>query len=67
MSFTGIVAIELPDFRAGIAVHKNRVIKAPKRLQYMDGWTLDQLEEFVDSLKKSDWKLYRLREESFVK
>lgn len=58
-NFTGIVAVETPEIRAGIAFYKGRISKAPPSLLKMEGWPLNQFEEFAS---RRGWKIRRLRE-----
>ena len=56
-TFSGLVAIEAPHFTAGIVIDCNRVKKAPLWLRYMECWTFEQLQKFVQD---QHWKMVEL-------
>jgi hypothetical protein len=56
-TFSGLVAIEAPHFTAGIVIDCDRVKKAPLWLRYMECWTFEQLQKFVQD---QHWKMVEL-------
>ena len=56
-TFSGLVAIEAPHFTAGIVIDCERVKKAPLWLRYMECWTFEQLQKFVQD---QHWKMVEL-------
>jgi hypothetical protein len=56
-TFSGLVTIVAPHFTAGIVIDCNRVKKAPPWLRYMECWTVEQLQKFVQD---QHWKMMEL-------
>jgi hypothetical protein len=56
-TFSGLVAIVAPHFTAGIVIDCNRVKKAPPWLRFMECWTVEELQKFVQD---QHWKMVEL-------
>ncbi len=58
--FTGTAVVSAPHFTAGICFRRGRVSRVHPSMRYMEGWSYQRLERFVDN---QNWDVIKLREE----
>ena len=54
MTFTGIAVIKAPHFYAGVVVERDKIVKVPPNLKYMQPWAYPELKAFVI---KHHWRI----------
>ncbi len=57
--FSGTAVVSAPHLTAGIHFRRGRVARVHERFRYMEGWTYEELERWVD---RHGWDVIKLKE-----